>query len=187
LSVRATGNATTSDLAAGEKKAYLTTIMQQFDSPHRTPAGPKSGQSVSIVIVDPDPLSLIAMAGVLYTQGYHCTCARSGEAAEQALRADRQDLILWDVADDAAGALEKLAKLRQLAGDALPAVMIATANWAGLESKTDALAQPTRCLFKPIDPHALIAVVDQLLWMPALLSAHRRKGSTPSRAGWLTL
>ena len=162
--------------------------MQQFDSSHPAPARQKMAKQASIVVVDPDPLSLIATAGVLHTQGYNCTCARTGAAAVQALQMARQDLVVWDVADDAAAAIENLDKMRKLPDyEQLPAILIAESRWSGLETKTEAMTTPTRCLFKPIDPNSLFAVVDHLLWMPTLISAHRRKGSTPNRNGWVTL
>lgn len=161
--------------------------MQQFDPAH-DPAQKRSRTTVSIVVVDPSPLSLLAMAGVLHSQGYGCVCARTAEAALEALAMGVQDLVVWDVADDAAAALETLAKMRsQEAYQQLPAIFIAESRWAGLEKKSERMPQATRCLFKPIDPNSLIAVVDQTLWMPSLVAAHRRRGSSPTRPGWVTL
>ncbi|TWT97509.1 hypothetical protein Pla100_26630 [Neorhodopirellula pilleata] len=96
------------------------------------------------------------------------------------------DLIVWDVGDDAPGVLDALAQIRQTHPD-LPAILLAEYQWAGLEKKTESLSASTRCLFKPIDPSALLAVAEQLLWMPALQSIHRNRGSRPSRPGWVTL
>jgi DNA-binding NtrC family response regulator len=99
-----------------------------------------------------------------------------------------QDLIVGDVGDDAADALATLEEMRSVAGyELFPAVLIAEGRWAGLEKKAEAMKAATRCLFKPIDPNSLIAVVDHVLWMPSLVAAHRRRGSSPSRPGWLTL
>ena len=140
------------------------------------------------MVVDPSPLSLMALAGVFHWQGHACTCARTAQAAEEAFAASAHDLIVWDVADDAASALEGLERIRRLEGlQNLPAIALAEARWAGLEKQTEKLATPTRCLFKPIDPGSLTAVAEQLLWMPALISSHRRRGSTPNRPGWVTL
>ncbi len=128
------------------------------------------------------------MAGVLHSQGYGCVCARDGAAAVQALRMGTQDLLVCDVGDDAAAALATLEEMRSTDGyQELPAVMIAESKWAGLEKKAEGMKQATRCLFKPIDPNSLIAVVDQILWMPSLVAAHRRRGSSPNRPGWVTL
>jgi len=159
--------------------------MYHIDSSHSNRSG---RQLASIVVLDPSPISLLVLAGVLDSQGYRCTCARSGDAAVQALGMAQQDLLVCDVADDAALALETLEKMRSVQGyENLAAVLIAESRWAGLEKKTEVLPQATRCLFKPIDPNSLIAVVDQVLWMPTLVASHRRRGSSPSRPGWVTL
>ncbi len=137
---------------------------------------------------DPNPLSLLALAGVLDAQGYRVICAREDSAAVEALSMGTVDLFVCDVGDDASQALSTLATMRKVEGfEQLPAVMIAEASWAGLEKKCEAAPVAMRCLFKPIDPNSLIAVVDQLLWMPTLLSNHRRRGSRPQRPGWVSL
>ena len=159
-----------------------------FDPGHGKKAARSPKSPASIAVFDPSPVSLLALAGVLDSQGYACVCARDPKAAEQALEQSQQDLLVCDVADDASAALELLEKLRSKANyEQLPAVLIADARWAGLEKKAEAMPQATRCLFKPIDPNSLIAVVDQLLWMPSLVSGHRRRGSSPNRPGWVTL
>ncbi len=158
--------------------------MRQIDSAH--PTGGR--KRASIVVLDPSPISLLALAGVLDSQGYACICARDGGAAIGALEMGPQDLLVCDVADDAAAALAILEKMRSTDGyEELPAVMLAESKWAGLERKAEGMKQATRCLFKPIDPNSLIAVVDQVLWMPSLVAAHRRRGSSPNRPGWVTL
>lgn len=161
--------------------------MRQFDPPHST-GSRREKKSASIVVLDASPLSLLALAGVLDQQGYGCVCARDRSAAVEALGLGVQDLLVCDVGDDAAAALATLEEMRSTSGyEDLPAVLIADAKWAGLEKKTEAMKQATRCLFKPIDPNSLIAVVDQVLWMPSLVSAHRRRGSSPNRPGWVSL
>ena len=168
------------------QKTYDPAIMNEPNPIHSIHS--PSRQQASILVVDPSPLSLIATAGVLDYQGYACVCARSKEAAVQGLTMTRQDLVVWDVANDAMEVLEALEEMRgQTDYENLPAVMIAESRWAGLEKKAEVAEAPTRCLFKPIDPNSLIAVVHQVLYMPTLLRAHRRKGSKPSRPGWVTL
>jgi CheY-like chemotaxis protein len=151
-------------------------------------AGGSTGKRASIVVLDPSPVSLLVLAGVLDNQGYRCICARDGKAAIEALAMGPQDLLVCDVGSDASAALETLERMRYSEGhQSLPALLIADTKWAGLEKKTEAMQPATRCLFKPIDPQAFLAVVDQLLWMPSLVAAHRRRGSSPSRPGWVTL
>ena len=179
----------------------MTMQRRKFDRPHgeSEPIKTDSTQASlsrdrqqkrgAIVVFDPSPLSLLALAGALDCQGYQCTCARTSEAAVAAMSMElRHDLVVCDVADDASQALETIAEMRKVGDqDPLPAVLIAESRWAGLERKAEAMTFPTRCLFKPIDPNALIAVVDQLLWMPSLVDIHRRKGTRPSRPGWVSL
>jgi CheY-like chemotaxis protein len=157
-------------------------------STRRDSASPGQAATASIIVWDASPLSLLTLAGVMDSQGYRCICARDSKSALKTLHMGRQDLLVCDVGDDAAGALETIEKLRSIEGyEQLPAVLIAESRWAGLEKKAEAAFQPTRCLFKPIDPNALIAVVDQLLWMPKLVDSHRRRGSRPTRPGWVSL
>lgn len=154
----------------------------------RADAANRTGKQASILVVDPQPLSLLALAGVLHSQGFQCVCARDLAAALRANEHGVQDLVIWEIGDDAAATLAALGQLRsQPAHAQLPAVLLADSRWAGLEKKTESLIPSTRCLFKPIDPHSLAAVARELLWMPVLESAHRRRGSQPSRLGWITL
>lgn len=140
-----------------------------------------------VLVVDPNPITLVAMAGVLDSEGFACMCARTHNAALKAVQEEPHDLVVCDVADDAQAALDLLCKLREHDGmQSLGAVLIADARWSGLESKTERLPA-THCLFKPIDPKTLLAVVDQAMWMPHLVETHRRRGTRPSRPGWVTL
>jgi len=152
------------------------------------PEGDRSAQRGTILVIDPAPLSLIALAGVLDTEGYTCICARTAAAAREAMRGQKIETVVCDVGDDAPAMLELLAELRQVAGEAeLPAVLIADQRWVGLEKKVESLDGTTRCLFKPIDPGSLLAVVEQLLWMPQVVSGHRKRGTRPGRPGWVSL
>lgn len=158
-------------------------------SPHFRPSSPAGG---SLLVWDQDPLSLLATAGALHTAGHRCVCARNASAVVQATTptagGEAPSALIIDVGNDAGAALKTLAQVREIHGNEnLPAVLVATTDWAGLEKKVEAIEAPTRCLFKPIDPQSLIAVVDSLLWMPTLEQAHRRRGSRPAKSGWVTL
>jgi len=154
----------------------------------RSEAPGESKQRGTILVVDTTPLSLIALAGVLDTDGYSCICARTSAAALEATGLDKIDIVVCDVGDDAPAMLDLLADLRTKVGETeLPAVLIADQRWVGLEKKIESLGGTTRCLFKPIDPGSLLAVVEQLLWMPQVVAAHRRRGTRPGRPGWVSL
>jgi DNA-binding NtrC family response regulator len=150
-------------------------------------SGPTKNRG-TILVIDQTPLSLIALAGVLDTDGYACICARTPNAAIEAMRADKIEIVVCDVGDDAPGMLELLTTLRSMVGESeLPAVLIADQRWVGLEKRIESLDGTTRCLFKPIDPGSLLAVVEHLLWMPQVVAAHRRRGTRPGRTGWVSL
>ncbi|MCM2369327.1 hypothetical protein [Aporhodopirellula aestuarii] len=107
-------------------------------------------------------------------------------AANPSAKHGNVELIVWDVGNNVHLVLNTLKKIREQFPE-LPAILLAESKWAGLEKKTEKLTAATRCLFKPIDPSALIAVSEPLLWMPALQSTHRLRGTRPSRPGWVTL
>ncbi len=152
------------------------------------PASSPAAGRASILVIDAAPLSLIATAGVLDTEGYACVCARTAVAALAAVQQQTLDILVCDVGDDATAMLDLLVQLRSQDGySELPAVLIADQRWSGLEKMTDTLGGATRCLFKPIDPGSLLAVVDQLAWLPQVAAAHRKRGTRPGRPGWVSL
>jgi DNA-binding response OmpR family regulator len=159
----------------------MNSIVRQ-DPAHNSASGSQ------LIIVDASPLSLLATAGALHSAGHQCTCARTHNAAIQALTASAHDVLVIDVGDDATEALKFLELARKIVGcESIAAVLIAESRWAGLQQKTESLSIPTRCLFKPIDPHSLLAIVNQLLWMPTLIQAHRAKSGRNTKDGWVTL
>lgn len=146
-------------------------------------------QNATILVVDPSPISLTAVAGVLDTQSYECYCARTAKAAEKAVMTTAIDLIVWDVADDAAEAITEMQALRREHAEELadvPLIVLADSRWAGLETRLDMIA-PARCLFKPIDPATLIDLVGQALWVPHVLRGHHLHRKEAERPGWITL
>lgn len=163
--------------------SHSQTLPNRIDAPPGNDSSPRA----SVIVIDPSPLSLIATAGVMDANGYTCVCGRTAKAAVEALQMGPQDLIVWDVGNDATTALSDLAKIRDVQGyQSIPAVLLADPKWSGLEKRIEALTT-TRCLFKPIDHQSLIAVAEALLWVPGMVDAHRRRGSRPSRPGWVTL
>lgn len=159
------------------------------DPPAETPTAVASSsrRRGSIIVIDPGPLSLLSLAGVLDSRGFTCVCGRTAADAVGAFQLGPQDLIVWDIADDAESVLRSLDDIRQQTDYRhFPAVLLAETRWAGLEKRLESCSL-TRCLFKPIDHRVLTSLVENLLWMPTLLEAHRRRGSRPSRPGWVGL
>ena len=166
--------------------------IQRRDAGHQTSSG-------RVLVVDSKPLSLLATAGVLHHAGMQCVCAGSVAAVRKACGLNHSqnesgpgipliDLLVWDVGEHVPAVMSELAALRdnRVYRD-LPAILIADSKWAGLQLKTEAMEATTHCLFQPIDPKSLTVIAEQLLWMPAMQSIHRNKGSHPSRPGWVGL
>lgn len=155
--------------------------------PQRAAASPAAPPTATILVVDPSPITLIATAGALDSQGYACICARTSEAAEKGASQETLDAIILDVGDDAEAALQLVDRLRTAAGASdLPVLLIADGCWAGLQQCCEGMTG-VRCLFKPIDPNALLDLVQHSLWMPQLVANHRRRGTRPSRPGWIRI
>ena len=80
----------------------------------------------TVLVVDPSPLSLIAIAAVMDSQSYTCICARNLDQAIAARSLGQIDLVVCDVADDPMAALEMLLALRAQPESAdLPAILLA--------------------------------------------------------------
>ncbi|MEM9825588.1 MAG: hypothetical protein AAF958_03320 [Planctomycetota bacterium] len=164
-----------------ENRAHLL----RHDASHRDGKRPGGG---NILVWDGDAVSLLATAGALHHAGHRCVCAKQPGAVWQSLDLGLPDLAVFDVGRDANLALDVLTKLRQRDDlQRIPAILLAESSWAGLEYKAEKMTVATRCLFRPIDPQTLIDLVDSLLWMPALVSNHRRRGTQPSNHRWITL
>jgi DNA-binding NtrC family response regulator len=151
------------------------------------PPAPNKAACGTILVIDPDPITLLGTAGILDSAGHTCICARTAAAARRAISESPLDVVVCDVADDAAAAWQLIEELRSAGHrDRLPAVVLAGSEWAGLEQRCETAAW-TRCLFKPIDPNVLIDVVGSSLWMPQLEQRHRQRGQRPPRPGWVQL
>ncbi len=139
------------------------------------------------LVIDANALSLIAVAGVLDSEGYQCVCAKSLDSALTATKMSKFDLVVCDVGSDAQAALELLVGLRAAEDQAdLPAILLADGNGRGWKRRPNCLAAPTRCLFKPIDVGVLLAVAHQLL-MAGISPVGRPRGARSGRPGWISL
>jgi response regulator RpfG family c-di-GMP phosphodiesterase len=148
---------------------------------------PSRASQSTVLVVDQNPISLIATAGALDSAGYGCFCARTSAAALQVPNLAAIDSVIVDVGDDAEEALALIPQLRQTSQNSqLPFLLLADGIWAGLERRCEVL-DGVRCLFKPIDPNVLLDLVQQSLWMPHLIANQRQRGARPRHLGWVEL
>ena len=93
------------------------------------PLAQACGDAVSIgriLVVDDDPQIRRVMRMTLSAQGYEVEDARSGEEAQEALRASRYDLILLDMNMPGMGGLETCREIR--ASSEIPIIMLTVRN-----------------------------------------------------------
>ena len=154
---------------------------------HRTDPPASINPSGTVFVVDSDPASLLTLAGALHSKGYKCICARTIESVQQSSDLAPADLLVWDVGDGAPEALRKLESFRGQGREGQSAILLAEHRWAGLERQAESIPQATRVLFKPVDPNVLLALADQLVLTEVLVQTHHRRGTRPSRPGWVKL
>ncbi len=128
-------------------------------------------QSVStILVVDRDPLMLTAMASVLDMQGHRALLARTEEVAMKAIENSELDLIVLAIEDLKCGCefaerLRSLEKTRDV-----PVIFLVpqlTAEWSSRLHAHGGVFS----LLQPIDPSALIDLVERAIWMPHVAKA----------------
>lgn len=136
--------------------------------------------AANLLIVDPDPLMLTAMGSVLNMQGHRCVLARSEAAALESILAGQFDVIILSI-DQLQAGCDFAARLRspELSRD-VPVIFLVPELSASWLTKLAARGG-VYCLLKPIDPYALIDLVDKALWMPHV--AHGQIVSGPDASG----
>ncbi len=138
----------------------------------------------SILLIDSDPLMLAATGAVMDMQGHRVVLARNEEMALRSIAEGQFDVIVLSIEALASGC-EFAAKLRgpEIARD-VPVIFLVpelSASWLPQLSAHGGVF----CLLKPVDPHALIELVEKSLWLPhvahgRLAHAHSGKASSPS-------
>lgn len=121
--------------------------------------------AATVLVVDRDPLMLTAMASILDMQGHRALLARTEEIAKQAINENELDLIVLAIEELSAGCefaqrLRSLEKTRDV-----PVIFLVphlTAEW---QTRLHAHGG-VYSLLQPVDPHALIDLVDKAIWMP---------------------
>jgi DNA-binding response OmpR family regulator len=133
-----------------------------------------------ILVLDPDALTLTAIAASLHLTGYECLCARDGEAAVKAALAESLDLIICDVNVDGDRGLEICKQIRELPEREDVPVMFISANQTPDIIRRSHDAGGTYYLRKPFDPEVLLELVDKALWMPHLVETRLKQNRMTS-------
>lgn len=138
----------------------------------------KQTEKPVILVVDPDALTLTAMAASLHLSGYECICAQDGQAALKAAEAESLDLIICDLGVDGNQGLEISRQVRGITGLSDVPVMFVSANQTPDIVRRTHDAGGAYYLRKPFDPEVMLELVDKALWMPHLVGSRLKRQST---------
>ncbi len=128
-----------------------------------------------ILVVDPDPLTLTAIAAVLHLSGYESHCARDSEAALKAATDEQLDLIICDTNLEGESGLELCRDMRQVKGNEDVPVMFVSSSQAPDIIHRAHEAGGAYYLRKPFDPNVLLELVEKALWMPHLVESNLKQ------------
>lgn len=124
----------------------------------------------TILVVDRDPLMLTAVASVMDMQGHKALLARTEEVAMKAIESSDLDLIVLAI-DDLKSGCEFAERLRSLDKTRdVPVIFLVpqlSAEWSTRLHANGGVYS----LLQPIDPHALIDLVERAIWMPHVAKA----------------
>ncbi len=116
-----------------------------------------------VLIVDDEPNIVISLEFLLKREGFAMSVARDGEAALEAIRSERPDLVVLDVMMPKLDGYAVLAAVRadpELAGTR---VLMLTAKGREAEQKKGLALGADAYMPKPFSTHELIANVRRLL------------------------
>ncbi|MEC9091639.1 MAG: response regulator [Planctomycetota bacterium] len=122
-----------------------------------------------ILVVDPDPVTLTAIAAALQLSGYKSHCARDSEAALKAAIGEQLNLIICNTNLEGESGLELCRKIQLMDGKKDMPVMFISSSQAPDVIHRAHEAGGAYYLRKPFDPQVLLELVGKVLWMPNLV------------------
>ncbi len=165
--------------AAGEPGARSPDVAPTSPSPSPPPlppeerardaAGPISGPSLHVLVVDDEPAVVRLATMVLERQGMTVSSAPDGRAALELFleRKGRVDLVIADMTMPGLDGIELIAALRDRGHD-VPVLLSSGYDRAMLEQRLDELGGRSAILSKPYRPADLVREVHSLIRRPEL-------------------
>ncbi len=144
--------------------------------------------AATVLVVDRDPLMLTAIASVMDMHGHRAILARTEEVAMKAIVAHELDLIILAIEDlEGGGAFAARLRSHDKTRD-LPVIFSGpklTADWSAKLHSHGGIYS----LLQPVDPHALIDLVDRAVWIPHIAKSKLGQTSSPQTAAkdWMRL
>ncbi len=138
----------------------------------------KQNPPTTILVIDEDPLTRIAVQGAMHLTGYDVYGAADAEAALKAVRGLDLDLIICDIdlGEDNGFELCRELKNEPHLGDT-PVLFVSERESREIVDQVHA-AGGAYFLRKPYDPEMLLAFVEKALWMPHLVNCHLAQESS---------
>lgn len=121
--------------------------------------------AVTVMVVENDPLMLTAIGSLMDMQGHRPIMARTAEVAIQAIAQNQFDAIVLSIESLDAGC-RFAAELRSTEATRDIPVIFLVPELDGTWSQRLAAHGGVFSLLKPVDPHALLELVEKMLWLP---------------------
>ncbi len=134
-----------------------------------------------ILVIDPDPMTMTAIAASMHLSGYESYCAQDGEAAIKAAQETSFDLIICDVNIDGENGIELCREIHELPKNVDAPVMYISAGQMPDIIRRSNDDGSSYYLRKPFDPKVLLELVERALWMPHLIKTNIKHGAEPIR------
>jgi len=131
----------------------------------------------TILVIDPDALSLTAISAMLHSANYEIHIAQDREAALKAAQQLELDLILCDERIDESQGAEVIKGVRALENCADTPIMYMSTNQMPDVIHRSHDHGAAYHLRKPIDPKGLLEMVDTALWQLPLINDRVRQHS----------
>ena len=125
-----------------------------------------------ILIVDPDALTLTAVAAVLHANNYEVICSGNAEAALWAAETNELDLVICETIVGICDGLTVIQAIRELPGRSDVPVMFSSENQISGVVLRKFETGNAYYIRKPYDTNLLLELVQNALWMPHLVQSH---------------
>jgi DNA-binding NtrC family response regulator len=148
----------------------------------------RADRKASVLLVDPDPLTLTALAATLDMEGYRAVMARTAELAFSSLAAEAFDVVTLTIDELSFGCkfAERIRKQENTRDIPIIFVVPPTAqDWAEELSKQGGVFS----IQAPVDPEELSQLVDRALVLPhiARVKSGRQGGVVRNQSDWMQL
>jgi len=125
-----------------------------------------------ILVIDPDPVSLIGIAATLHENRFVVHCAQDRKAALKAVQSLDLDLLVCDVDLEGASGVEAVLEINAMSRHSdVPALFLSASQMPDVVSRRFGNGSAL-FLRRPFSPGLLVDLVDKALWMPHLVKTH---------------